>query len=231
MKDVIFSRKSCRSFSSVSLDDTILTDSLQGLIPLFSEIKTEFRILKKSEVRSLCPWIPPQLIAAYSEVKDGYLENIGFLLQQVDLRLQQQGIGVCWIGLGKPTVSTPEGMEFVILLAVGTPNGDIKRSAEEFLRKPMCEITDVADARLEPARVAPSAVNSQPWYFLHEGDTIHVYRFSHGLRKALTLGRMNQIDMGIALCHLFVSNPNTFRFFSADAPEKKGYVYTGSNTL
>ena len=231
MKDVIFSRKSCRSYADRPLEPAILLEALENLIPLFPEIETEFRILSKNEVRSVCRFIPSQLIAAYSETKDGYLENIGFLLQQVDLRLQKRGIGVCWIGLGKPTVDGPEGKEFVILLAAGVPDCDIKRTKDDFTRKTMEDISDIPDEKLEPARFAPSAINSQPWYFVHEGNTVHVYRTTNILKKSFSLGRMNQIDMGIALCHLYVSNPDTFRFFFANAPEEKGYSYVGSVTL
>lgn len=231
MKDVIFSRKSCRSYTDTLLDLEVFSEALANLTPLYPEIRTEFRIVSREEVRSVCRFIPKQLIAAYSEVKDGYLENVGFLLQQVDLRLQKNGIGVCWIGLGKPTVEGPSDKEFVILLAVGEPDCEIKRTREEFTRKPPVEISDIADPKLEPARFAPSAINSQPWYFVHENDTVHVYRTTNILKKSFSLGRMNQIDMGIALAHLYISDPDTFRFFSADAPQKKGYVYVGSVTL
>ena len=229
MKDVIFSRKSCRSYEDTPLDPALISEALEGLTPLFPEIRTEFSVLEKSSVRSVCKFIPNQLIAAYSEVKEGYLENIGFLLQQVDLRLQKRGIGVCWIGLGKPTVADPEDKEFVIFLAVGNPACDIKREKEEFSRKSMAEISDLPDPRLEPARFAPSAINSQPWYFTHDGDTIHVYRTTNILKKSFPLGRLNQTDIGIALSHLFVSNPDTFRFFLTDAPKKRGYLYGRSD--
>ena len=46
-----------------------------------------------------------------------------------------------------------------------------------------------------------------------EGDVIHVYREKLSLIKARTHGRMNLIDMGIMLAHLYVSHPETFRFF------------------
>jgi len=231
MKDVIFSRKSCRSYTDTPLDDSVINDALYNLTPLYPEISTEFRILKRDEVRSVCRFLPPQVIAAYSETKNGYLANIGFLLQQVDLRLQKRGVGVCWIGLGKPTVEGPADKEFVILLAVGTPACEIKRTKEEFTRKSIAEISDIPDPRLEPARFAPSAVNSQPWFFVHENDTVHVYRTKNILKKTFSLDHMNQIDMGIALSHLYVSNPDTFRFFSTDAPKKKGYAYVGSVVL
>lgn len=51
-----------------------------------------------------------------------------------------------------------------------------------FKRKSMEQITDRPDAKLEPARLAPSAVNSQPWFFAHEGDTIHVWCSKKGRR-------------------------------------------------
>ena len=86
----------------------------------------------------------------------------------------------------------------------------------------MEQITDKVDPRLEPARLAPSAVNSQPWYFTHEGDTIHVYCSKKG----------NRLDAGIAMAHLYVSNEDTFRFFKGEnVKEVSGYTYIGSCTI
>ena len=86
----------------------------------------------------------------------------------------------------------------------------------------MEQITDKPDPRLEPARLAPSAVNSQPWYFTHEGDTIHLYCSKKG----------SPLDAGIALAHLFVANGECFRFFKGEnVPELAGYAYIGSITL
>ena len=91
-----------------------------------------------------------------------------------------------------------------------------------FKRKPMEQITDKPDPRLEPARLAPSAVNSQPWYFTHEGDIIHAYCSKKGSR----------LDAGIALAHLYVANEDTFRFFQAEnVPDVTGYGYIGSVSL
>lgn len=91
-----------------------------------------------------------------------------------------------------------------------------------FKRKPMEQITDKPDSRLEPARLAPSAVNSQPWYFTHEGDCLHVWCSKKGSR----------LDAGIALAHLYVSNEESFHFFKADqTADLPGYAYIGSVTL
>ena len=66
-------------------------------------------------------------------------------------------------------------------------------------------------------------------FVTHEGDTLHFYREELGLIKQRTHGRMNKIDMGIGLCHLYVTNPETFRFRKeANPPKVDGRIYVGS---
>ena len=224
---MIFKRKSCRSFTNVPADDTTIeTIRAFPMKPLYPEIKVHWDIVPRNQVKCICPWTTPQLIAIYSEETEGCLENIGFLFQQMDLYLQALGLGVCWLGMGRmnpKTTTQVEGMKFVILLAFGHPKGDqLRHDLKGFKRKTMEQITDKADPRLEPARLAPSAVNSQPWYFIHGGDVIHVY----------WTGKGSRLDIGIALAHLYVANADAFRFFREEtAADLPGYVYIGSVTL
>ena len=227
LKEMIFKRKSCRSFTGVPVDAaTLETIKAFPMKPLYPEIKVHWDIVPRNQVKCICPWTTPQLITIYSEEADGYLENIGFLFQQMDLYLQTLGLGVCWLGMGRmnpKTTTVVEGMKFVIMLAFGYPKGDqLRHDLKGFKRKSMEQITDRPDPRLEPSRLAPSAVNSQPWYFTHEGDTIHVYCARKGSR----------LDAGIALAHLYVSCEDAFRFFLADRPaDLPGYTYIGTVTL
>ena len=227
LNEMIFKRKSCRSFTGNPVDGaTIETIKAFPMKPLHPEIKVHWDIVPRNQVKCICPWTTPQLITVYSEEADGYLENIGFLFQQMDLYLQTLGLGVCWLGMGRmnpKTTTVVEGMRFVIMLAFGHPKGDqLRHDLKGFKRKSMEQIADKPDPRLEPARLAPSAVNSQPWYFTHEGDTIHVY----GSRKG------SRLDAGIALAHLYAANEDTFRFFKADhITDLPGYTYIGSVTL
>ena len=227
LNEMIFKRKSCRSFTNVPLDAaTIETIRAFPMKPLHPEIKVHWDIVPRNQVKCICPWTTPQLITIYSEEAEGCLENIGFLFQQMDLYLQTLGLGVCWLGMGRmnpKTATQVEGMKFVIMLAFGHPKGDqLRHDLKAFKRKSMEQITDKPDLRLEPARLAPSAVNSQPWYFTHEGDTIHVYCAKKGSR----------LDAGIALAHLYVANEKTFRFFKAESvSEIPGYSYIGSVNL
>ena len=227
LSEMIFHRRSCRSFTGKPVDaETIEKIRRFEMKPLYPSIRVRMEIVDREQVKCLCPWTTPQLIAVYSENADGYLENAGFLFQQMDLYLQTLGLGVCWLGMGRmhpKSAPKVEGMQFVILLAFGYPKGDpLRHAVTEFKRKSMDKITDAADAKLEPARLAPSAVNSQPWYFIHEGETLHVYCSRKGSR----------LDAGIALAHLYVANRETFRFFRADhVSDLPGYRYIGSVTL
>jgi len=227
LNEMIFKRKSCRSFTNVPVDAaTIETIKAFPMKSLYPNIKVHWDIVPRNQVKCICPWTTPQLITIYSEEAEGYLENIGFLFQQMDLYLQTLGLGVCWLGMGRmnpKTTTAVEGMKFVIMLAFGHPKGDqLRHDLKGFKRKPMEQITDKADSRLEPARLAPSAVNSQPWFFAHEGDTIHVWCSKKGSR----------LDAGITLAHLYVSNEDTFRFFHADhIADLPGYTDIGSVTL
>ena len=228
MEKMIFKRKSCRSFLSKAVDADLIEQIMSTeLKPLYPDIKLRWDIVSRDKVRCICPWTTPQLITIYSEKCEGWLENVGFLFQQLDLHIQSLGLGVCWLGMGKmKSGSAPEveGMDFVIMMAFGYPKGELHKDSRIFKRKSMAQISDVEDPRLEPARVAPSSINSQPWYFVHEGDAIHVYCVEKGMS-----GHMNRIDIGIALAHLYVCNRDSFCVFKAEnAPQLSGYGYIAS---
>ena len=228
LSEMIYHRSSCRSFTNDPVDAAIVeTIKAFPMRPLYPGIKVHWDIVPRNQVKCICPWTTPQVIAIYSEEAEGYLENVGFLFQQLELYLQTLGLGVCWLGMGKMNPKTApqvEGMKFVIMLAFGHPKGDpLRYDVKAFKRKAMEDITDAPAPRLEPARLAPSAVNGQPWYFTHQGDAIHAHCAAKGVA-----GYFRRIDMGIALAHLYVANEHTFRFFRAEAAAVPGYDYVGS---
>ena len=237
LKDMIGRRMSVRSYTSEPLDAATLREIeafIAQMKPLDPDICVGWEIVPASRVKCILPWKAPQLVAIYTEEKEGALENAGFLFQQLDLYLQGRGIGACWLGMGKPDqqLAAKDGLPFCMLLAFVYPKGEAQReSAAAFKREALSDIADEPDKRLESARLAPSSVNSQPWYFTHEEGVIHAWRVKPSglMRKAME--KMNRIDMGIALAHLAVSNEG-FRYWRAEQPpELKGYLYTGSFTL
>lgn len=238
LQKMIERRRSVRKYRSNAVDPATIqkiADFCSAAQPLYPDIRIQSHIVTREQVRFYLPWKTPQLIAVFSENKPGYLENAGFIYQQVDLYLQSLGLGSCWLGLGKlrDMGIAANDMEFVILMAFGYPDGsDLRSYPQDFQRRPPSDIADSLDERLEPARLAPSSTNSQPWYFVHDGDIIHAYRSEAGLLRHRMLGNMNRIDMGIALAHLYVTNSDTFQFFhDPNERELKGYSYTGSFKL
>ena len=238
LKDMIGRRKSVRSYKSEPLSEETLAeikDFIVQMKPLDPALRFDWEIVTADRVKCILPWKAPQLVAIYAGDEPGALENAGFLFQQLDLYLQGRGIGAYWLGMGKPEqqLAAKDGLPFCMLLAFGYPEGDaLRQGPADFKRKALREIADEPDERLEPARLAPSSTNSQPWYFTHEDGVIHVWRVIRGglLRRAFE--RMNRIDMGIALAHLYAANTESFRFFMAEEPpQRKGCVYTGSVTL
>ena len=239
--ELIYKRKSTRSYTGVPVDEETIQkikDFITTMTPLYPEIRTRGEIVGSENVKCILPLSTPQTVAIFTEEAEGALENVGFLYQQLDLYLQSLGLGSCWLGMGRlnpkdnEALKPKDGMNFVMMIAFGNAKGEVLRSGPaEFKRKALTDISDRSDDRLESARLAPSSVNSQPWYFVHGGDGIHAYCALSGLIKKKP-GDMNLIDMGIALAHLYLANPATFRFFKAKKPaDIKNYCYIGSFSI
>lgn len=212
--ETIFKRKSIRKFDMTPLDAATISgikNYAAKIRPLDKEIKYEFIYLGSNDVKNLLAIKAPHYICIYSEKKDGYLMNAGFLLQQMDLYFSANNLGSCWLGMAKVSAEIPDkknGMEFVIMLAFGKAAETLYRSGiAEYKRKSLGEITNLRDGRelLEPVRIAPSASNSQPWYISGSKEEIVVSRKSLNIIMAPIFNKMNQIDIGIALCHLWIS--------------------------
>lgn len=209
--EAIFKRKSIRKYDLISMDRDELeeiSEYLSTLKPLFENIKTEFKILPLNDTKSILPWKAPYYIAAFSEIREGYLENIGFMLQQMDLFLSSNGIGSCWQGWTKPAKEVFRGsaLEFVIVMAFGKPNESLHRSSvSEFKRKPLEQIRNIAgkDELLEPVRLAPTT--NQPWFFTGGDNVIHAHCAKSNFVKALINEKINKIEMGIGICHLWIA--------------------------
>lgn len=235
--EAIFRRKSVRKYDPRPLNEETLAkigSFMTELKPLFPGIRTELRIIAGDKVRGMFKVDAPHFLAFFSEVREGYLSNAGFMLQQMDLFLSTNNLGSCWQGGPKPIRKAREGneLEFVILLAFGRPAEDPhRRSASEFMREPLSKITDIrgSEELLETARLAPSGMNNQPWYFI--GMNGHIDAYS---KKSLVVDRMNRISVGIALCHLWLSSIHSGRkvgFKENKSQERttlKGYSYVAS---
>lgn len=233
----IFHRKSIRKYNLEPLSKEALEDIkayAKGIKPLDDKIAYEFTFLESKEVKNLFPIKAPHYVCIYSEKKEHYLMNAGFILQEIDLYLSTKGIGCCWLGMAKPSKDIPikrNGMDFVIMLAFGNPIEPLYRDqVDEFKRKPLSDISQIkeGEALLEPVRLSPSATNSQPWFFSGTINDIIVSREKLGLIKAAIYNNLNQIDVGICLKHLELAAANMEKktqFIFEKEPCPKGYEF------
>ncbi len=226
MNETIRKRKSIRKYSKTPLDQETLAkvrEKLETLTPLFPEIRYTVTIADKTKGLFAQGSGASSFLVFRSENKDGAYENIGFIGQQMDLWFSENGLGSCWLGMAKP--SENGDLSYVISMVFGKPEETLHRSLADFKRKPLSEISDGNDARLEAARLAPSGINAQGRYFSASNGKIRCYRKKPGIIAPEKLG---QIDMGIALWHI-ASETKNFRFTKEPGtPERKGFIYTGT---
>lgn len=211
--EAIFKRKSFHLFRNIEKTD--LTDeelneiyeAYNSLDSLYPDIKTDIRIVRCEDVgfkrgADYC-------ILFYSEEKDNYLMNIGYLGEQLDLYLVKRNIAALWFGIGKPDIEKYNGMEFVIMIAISKVNDEklFRKDMFKSKRKPIDEIWsgDILEIS-DIVRFAPSACNSQPWYVKNDGNRLKIYRYKkegkRGIMPKDKVNYYNRIDMGIFLCFM-----------------------------
>ena len=218
--NAVYKRKSMRKYNGGSLTVEELAqieDYLHQLKPLCPEIKVDFKIVPCKETN--CKFDAEYALIVYSEEGNLWLANVGYMLEQWDLYLAQLNVGVCWYGMGKVEEEEKDGLKYAILLSFGKSNeSDFRTDTSEFNRKSINEIwTGFSDPKLaEIVRLAPSAVNSQPWKVEQEGNVLKVYR-EKGKTPVLSgilFKHWNKVDIGIFLAFLDV------------ALESEGYAFT-----
>lgn len=205
--DTILRRRSARKFTakiSESLKDNLNNFIVNSIDPLFNDIDYKIVIVDSEQVNSSKVQAPEYLLF-YSKKSDRAKINAGYILQQLDLYLQAQGAGVCWLGMASPQVNKIGDLDYIIMLAIGITDKPMRESEDQFKRKSHNEIGNIQDTKvLNAVRLAPSAVNMQPWYYEQVDSTINVH-LKRGLIMKLVLSSYDMIDLGISLCHCIVA--------------------------
>lgn len=236
LEETIYKRQSIRAYKNESLTNDELDDLItfiEKTRALNDNIIWSYDIVSSDKIRTLLNWRAPHYLLLFSQQKENYKQNLGFIFQQVDLYLQSKGIGSCWLGMISPNKKyriIDETQKFIIGLSFGKPEKELyRKNLGEFNRKNMSQITDREDEKLKAIQYAPSATNSQPWYITHNtDDSYNIYRQKLGLIRRKTLGRWNELDIGIGLAHLYIENRDTFNYsINQDHLELKNYIYEG----
>lgn len=212
--EMIFKRKSFHLFrdignEKISLNEIrMIEDYFNKCNPLDSSIKVAMKIVPSEETS--CKRGQEYCLMLYSEVKDNYLSNIGYIGEQLDLFLTSLNIGTLWFGIGKTKETTFNGLEFVIMIAIAKIDDDQKFRKDMFKskRKFIEEIWsgDSMNAISSIVRFAPSACNTQPWFVECESKKLRIFRYKkpgkRGIMPKEKVAFYNRIDIGIFYCFL-----------------------------
>ena len=209
--EMIFKRKSFHLFRDRN-DETINDIEIEDIIktfnnfePLYKDIKVKIKIVKAEE--TTCKRGQEYCIEFFSEKKDGYLQNIGYLGEQLDLYLVSKNIGTLWFGIAKSN-EVYDGLDYVIMMAIGKVNSDkFRKDMYKSKRKELSDIWFGDELEFSNIiRFTPSACNSQPWLVKNLDGSLYVYRKSKSTRVGIMPKGAsiyyNQIDIGIFMCFI-----------------------------
>ena len=193
----IFVRRSVRQYDSMLLDEAVLSEIRNYLdsVKQVSNQPARFEIVGNEELKG---GLAPYAILAYADDSDFSYVNIGYTLQGVDLYLQSIGYGSVWCGMAKPKETAAD---YRILLGFGKTGAPLRNGDEGFKRKKITDISNENNMVAQAARLAPSAVNLQPWKLVFADGSVTVKSNVRGIGKVLP-GRLYLFDLGIVLKHV-----------------------------
>ena len=236
----VYKRKSVRKYSKEKLTAEELAEVkayLDSAKPLLPDVRVEYEIVPCSETN--CKFDAEYCLIVYSEDANLWLANVGYLLEQWDLFLTGKNIGVCWYGMGRVDENERNGMKYAIMLSFGkAAEGEFRANIDDINRKKPAEIwQNASNTRLaDIARLAPSAVNSQPWKVVEKGNTLEVYREKSKIPvlAGILFKRWNKVDIGIFLTFLEIaleSEGYTFEKTLHQDSDSKKSILTATYTI
>lgn len=202
--EAIFRRKSIRKYRDTEIDPKLLEKIEQygeDAVGIRPEIRTKWKILKGSDKRlaGLFMVKAPYYVVLYSEICEDYRKNAGCLMEQLVLYLHTKGIGSCYQGGARVKHEDEKELEPVMIMAFGYPAEPLERDREAFKRMELNRFVKVHGnfgkvqrKLLEAARVAPSAMNLQPWRFVVTDGKIHMF-----VKKPGKIGYQMQQDFNL----------------------------------
>ena len=256
--EVIRTRRSVRTFDGRMLEMEHLGKLAEYIDSIANpwRIPVEFVFLDTEEYKLSTPVIRGEkmyVAAKVPKVKHAE-EAFGYAFEQFVLYAWSLGIGTTWIGGTmkrkdfEKAAYLQEGEVMCCISPVGYPaakmsfreaamrkgvRADHRKKASDLFfdgdwNTPLVSADpDVAQA-LEAVRLAPSAVNKQPWRILRTGDKYHFY-VRHDKGYSTEVGEdMQKIDLGIAMYHFmrFVEGAVSVEDPAIPADDNMEYIAT-----
>ncbi len=227
-------------------------------------VPVEFQLLEAEEHQLTSPVILGEhtYLAAKVRKEEHFEIAFGYSFEEACLYAESLGIGTVMLAgsLSRGTFEKAMNVESGEVLPAASPVGypaDKMSIREKLMRKGLKADDRMAFGELffdgafgkelskesagefaeglEMARLAPSAVNKQPWRVIVQGNKVHFYE-----QKSINdsdLGDIQKVDVGIALCHFNltmqengVSGTFVFQDPQINVPENVLYIATYERT-
>lgn len=218
--EAIFVRRTIRNFRMEPLDQKILDQLLnftKYLTIPYKEQPVRFEIIDNLKSKKYLGGIfsikAPYYLALYTDKTADAMINAGCILEQLSLYLLTKGIGSCFMELHKINmVSASDGNhKAMLVMPFGKTDQIMMKDSRKVNRlglEELCSFKEEADANvmliLKAARLAPSAMNNQPWRFVVYDNRIHVFCKKERL-TVLQYKEVKLLDIGIMLAHLLIA--------------------------
>ncbi|MBR3589322.1 MAG: nitroreductase [Clostridia bacterium] len=199
------------------------------------KIPVEFKLMSAKDNGLVCPVVSGTDLYVGGKIKcvPGANVAFGYSFEMLVLYAQSLGIGTVWLGgtMNRPVFEKTMELAADEMMPCASPlgycgkkmsfrEGMMRKAIKADERLPFEELffdgtfnTPLTKERagkllgaLEMVRLAPSAVNKQPWRVVVADNTVHFYlKRSKGYSHEGKLD-MQKIDMGIALCHFALTS-------------------------
>jgi nitroreductase len=257
--EAIFKRKSTRQYSMELLPEDVFA-RIEAIVKqadrlydtgLQIHVVRDGKIIHETFKGILGSYVKvtaPHYLVVSSEEKTGWRESSGYTLEQAVLEMTRMGLATCWMGGPadreglKGTLGIDRSRVVGVFIAFGKPavEGDQYRNdPREAKRNELSQIVigepgEKWTKLLEAARMAPSAVNSQPWRFFVDSSRTDLYIARPNLIAQRMYGALNPVDAGIALRHVAVAAGHfglPLKIAKMQVPERKDHTYIISMTI
>ncbi len=245
--ELVRGRRSVRTFDAnpISQEDLDKLCAFMKQIDNPYGLPVEFKLLDSKKQNLSCPVVVGTDLYVGAKMKNTpYLnEAVGYSFELLILYAQSLGIGTVWVGGTMDRAAFEQAMELAedevmpCVSPLGYPakkmslretmmrkgiKADSRMAFGELFSDGTAPLTEESAGKffypLEMVRLAPSAVNKQPWRVVVTENTAHFYlKRTKGFHGG-TLD-MQKIDIGIALCHFDLAAKEiglTPRFVQAD---------------
>ncbi len=229
--EIIKTRRSVRTFDGrmISHEDRDRLEEFIGNIRNPYDIPVQFVLLDAKQYGLSSPVLEGDTLYVAGKVEKvpHAEEAFGYSFEQLVLYAWSLGIGTTWIAgtmkreLFEAAAGVKEGERMYCMSPLGYPAKKMtlketlmRKGVKADERKPASELffeKDFAtpllgdDEALEMVRLAPSAVNVQPWRVVRDGNAFHFYEKHSGGYDKEPYGDLQKVDMGIALCHFMMT--------------------------